>query len=880
VTQDVRSQLQQTLGASYSIERELGGGGMSRVFLAEETALGRKVVVKVLPPDLAASVNVERFRREIQLAARLQHPHIVAVHAAGISEGLPYYTMPYIEGESLRARIARAGAMPIVDTVRILAEVLSALDYAHEHGIVHRDIKPENILLSGHHAVVADFGVAKALSVATNAGTGITSVGVAIGTPAYMAPEQAAADPTVDHRADLYAVGAVAYEMLTGQPVFSPRSAQALLAAHATEAPEPVTKRRGSVPPALADTVMRALEKNVADRPQSAAEMLAAVEASATPAGTDHWSGASQGKTLRRNDKRGTAIAMALAVVLLLLASSSWYWYGHRATTGSVDSGVPPSLAVLPFENLGKPDDAYFADGMTEEISTRLGQLTGIRVIGRQSSRSYAGTSKSIPEIGKELGVGYILTGSVRWDRSDPTRNRVRISPALLRASDGSQVWSAPYEDSPTKVFALQSNVAERVAQAMSVELRPKEHTALGARPTTSLDAYDYYLRAQAIMLSRGLPGAREAAPLFERATELDPAFALAFASLGRAKLRQVAYEGVDSAKIKQAKAAIDSSLTLSPDLSAGHLALGYYHYRIDEDYARALAEYRLADSLSPNQVEVLLLKADLERRLGKPLEAVNDTRVAAQLDPLNAEALTGLAWGLNWIGKYDAADSAARRVIALDSANSDGYSLMQVTALNRGDEQRSLSILRTAITKLDPGDIGDFLLGSPFPAVRDPQLVALMHKAKPGRSPRERAYHYFGLANLFWYEGNRPEQIRAADSVLYFVAQAYTGKSYRDEVASFTAFAYALKGDRKRAIDIAEEAVNRTSAMDAVALSNNLFLLGFTAALVGDSDKAIAVFQKALAAPAATSAAQLRLDPQLASLRSDPRWKKLMGIK
>src|SRR3981081_4639408 len=272
---DLQEQLQRTLGASYTIERELGGGGMSRVFVAEEVPLGRKVVVKVLPPELAATVNVERFRREIQLAAKLQHPHIVPVLAAGISEGLPYYTMPFIEGESLRARLARSGELPIQEAAKILRDVLSALSYAHEHGVVHRDIKPDNILLTGHHAVVADFGVAKALNAATNPGSSLPPPGVALGTPAYMSPEQAAADPTTDHRSDLYAVGAMAYEMLTGHPVFSARAPQAMRAAHAIEKPEPIDKRRPSVPPAMSSLTMRALEKHAADRPQSAGEMLA-----------------------------------------------------------------------------------------------------------------------------------------------------------------------------------------------------------------------------------------------------------------------------------------------------------------------------------------------------------------------------------------------------------------------------------------------------------------------------------------------------------------------------------------------------------------------------------------------------------------------------
>jgi len=286
VTDEVRRSLRDALGGAYVLERELIGGGMSRVFLATETALGRKVVVKVLPREMSGQLSVGRFKREIALAAQLQHPRIVPLLTAGDVGDLPHFTMPFIKGESLRARLVKEGELPVAEAVRILREVASALDYAHEADVVHRDIKPDNVLLSGGSAMVTDFGVAKALSAsATQGGGQITSLGVAIGTPAYMAPEQASADPMVDHRADVYAWGVLAYEVLTGNPPFAGRSAAALLAAHVTEAPEPVTRRRPSIPPALGALVMRCLEKRPADRPQSAAEVVRALDVVTTPSG-------------------------------------------------------------------------------------------------------------------------------------------------------------------------------------------------------------------------------------------------------------------------------------------------------------------------------------------------------------------------------------------------------------------------------------------------------------------------------------------------------------------------------------------------------------------------------------------------------------------
>ena len=280
---DLLARLQSALGDPYRIERELGGGGMSRVFLAQETALKRPVVIKVLPPEMAAGVNVERFRREVELAASLQHPHIVPLLSAAASGDLLYYTMPLVEGESLRAKLARQGELPVSETIRVLADVADALAYAHAHGVVHRDIKPDNVLISGKHAVVTDFGVSKAVS--ASSGGSLTSLGVALGTPAYMAPEQAAADPHLDHRADLYALGILGYEMLTGRPPFTAATPQATLAAQVTQTPQPVTAQRPAVPGALNALVMRCLEKHPADRFQSAGAVLEALEQMVTPSG-------------------------------------------------------------------------------------------------------------------------------------------------------------------------------------------------------------------------------------------------------------------------------------------------------------------------------------------------------------------------------------------------------------------------------------------------------------------------------------------------------------------------------------------------------------------------------------------------------------------
>ena len=342
---DDLARISTALADRYTIERELGGGGMSRVFVAEEHALQRQVVIKVLPDAMAGQVSIERFKREIGLAAQLQHPHIVPLLTAGEADGLPYFTMPFVDGESLRGRLTRGGELPVGEAIRMLREVASALAYAHARGVVHRDIKPDNVLVAGGSAMVTDFGVAKALSLSSHAdSTGITSVGVALGTPAYMAPEQAAADPHVDHRADIYAFGAMAYEMLTGQPPFAGRSAQAMLAAHVTEEPELMSRRRAGAPASLTQLVMRCLAKRPADRPQSAQEVIQALDAISAPSGGMEPTGA---RLRAIKPRRRVAILVMAASALVVAAVAYATWAGHASFT-AYQTGTVRSFAAIP----------------------------------------------------------------------------------------------------------------------------------------------------------------------------------------------------------------------------------------------------------------------------------------------------------------------------------------------------------------------------------------------------------------------------------------------------------------------------------------------------------------------------------------------------
>jgi serine/threonine-protein kinase len=627
VDTELKDRLQAALGAGYRIERELGGGGMSRVFVVEELELGRKVVVKVLPPELAAGVNAERFHREIQLAAQLQHPHIVPLLHAGRRGDLLYYTMPLVEGETLRVRLTREGELPIPDAVRILRDVADALAYAHARGVVHRDVKPDNVLVSGRHAVVTDFGVAKAVSAASGSSS-LTSLGVALGTPAYMAPEQAAADPSVDHRADIYALGAVAYELLTRRPPFTAPTAQMVLAAQVTQTPEPVTALRAAVPPALAQLVMRCLEKRPADRWQSAEEVRQTLEVLATPSGGSTPTGALPAAVAR--PRRRLAAWVAGAVLLAAAAFAGIRWLRSAPAR--------PTLVVLPFENVGAPADAYFADGLSEEITTRLARVSGLEVVARNSAERFPGSKLSAQDFGRALGADYVLDGTVRWGRVGGGPSKVRVTPALIRVRNAQEVWGQSYDADVADVFKLQSDISERVVGALQVTLGASERRDLREGGTHNVEAYNAYVLGRYEWRKRTAAGLQEAARHFAAAIASDAGYARAWAGLADAVglfpdydvttvPRAVAYDSAERAARR--------AIALDPRSAEAHASLGEILANGRWDWAGAEREFRTAITLDPDYATAHQWYGELLAGIGRVPQGLAEAARAVQLDPL-----------------------------------------------------------------------------------------------------------------------------------------------------------------------------------------------------------------------------------------------------
>jgi serine/threonine-protein kinase len=449
--------LREAFAGTYEIEREVGAGGMATVYLARDVKHDRRVAIKVLRPELAAALGPDRFPREIRIVAQLQHPHVLPLHDSGEKDGFLYYVMPFVEGESLRHKLDREGQLPVHDAVRILREVVDALAYAHQLGILHRDIKPDNVMLSGRHAMVMDFGVAKAVSMA--GGETLTTVGVAVGTPHYMSPEQATGAEHLDHRSDIYSIGILAYELLTGETPFKGKTAQAVLSAQVLEKPRAVTEIRSAVPGPLAELVKRCLEKQPADRWQSAEEILRELEAIATPSGgitptTTRPVKVTDAKLASPAVSRRTMLVGVAAAAVAIAAYGGWRVLGAR-TPG------PDHMAVMPIQDLSGADQV-FVDAMHDQLIVALGQVPGASVSPRSAVMQYRSEPKPMREVAAELGVGAILESTV-FRAGD----RMRINVQLVEPQTIRQLWSNSYEIDVRDVFAAQDSVVRQIASGI-----------------------------------------------------------------------------------------------------------------------------------------------------------------------------------------------------------------------------------------------------------------------------------------------------------------------------------------------------------------------------------------------------------------------------
>jgi serine/threonine protein kinase/tetratricopeptide (TPR) repeat protein len=688
---ELLNQIQQVLGDRYIIEREIGRGGMAFVFLARDRRYERQVAVKVLDPDIATAVGAERFLREIRITAQLQHPHVISLIDSGEARNLLYAVMPFVEGESLRDKLMTTGRLQPTEAVTIAWEVADALDYAHRRGVVHRDIKPENILVSNGHALVADFGIARAIGLA--GGATLTGVGFPIGTAAYMSPEQATAASPVDGRSDIYSLGCVLYEMLAGRMAFTGPSLKSVLTQQLTTDPPLDHISRPDIPQALVAIVRRALMKNPEDRYQTAGELAADLRGVlsdlprlSTP--VPRPSGASlepdSGRRFLSSAGRWIVPAAVLAIVLLGIMLA--YRRHEEGPAASRPTGpYTASVAVLPFTNLGgDPRNDYFSEGITDEIISQLAQVESLKVISRTSVLALKGSQLTLPQIADTLGVRHIVEGSVRRQG-----NRVRVSAELIEAASDAHLWAGTYEGDLADSFRVQEEIARKVSGQLLSSIRGVRPMARRAMPRQSA-AFDALLLGRH-MLERRTPEALQgAAAAFRDAIRADSAYAPAYAGLSQAHVLHVVYGfpgGLNAyVAVARALALADRAVELDPALAEAYLARSDALLISLAPDAEVLQSLREARQLTPGSVEVYLSVAHALEHMGRWEAAVQQAQRAITLDPLSTgvrHSTIAVALGAR---QYDLAVEEARRALAFDAGDQVAEMLLGNALLLDGD--------------------------------------------------------------------------------------------------------------------------------------------------------------------------------------------------
>jgi len=870
----------------YQVLSLIGAGGMGEVYRARDTRLGRDVAIKVLPAEFASDPErLRRFEQEARAVAALNHPNILAIHDVGTHEGSPYLVTELLEGESLRDRL-RSGALLVRKAVEFAVQIAQGLAAAHEKGIVHRDLKPGNVFITKDgHVKILDFGIAKLVAPRSvvepaQAPTVVeaTEAGTTLGTVGYMSPEQVRGEP-VDHRSDVFSFGCVLYEMLSGRSPFRRDTVPETMTAILHDEPPGLAGTVRHISPALEGIVTRCLEKSPEDRFHSAHDLAHDLSATMPDTGPAKPAAITAPKTKRR------LVGLALAGVAVLVAAGVLVLKLKPAGPSARAAG-PPKIVVLPFENLGAPEDAYFAAGMTEEITSRLANVQGLGVISRTSAAEYTRRGKTVKEIGSELGVDYVLEGSVRWEHSQGRESRVRITPQLIRVTDDTHVWADRYDRVIADVFDMQSEVAENAVRAMGVTLLPREQTKLNEISTNDLEAYDLYLRGQE--LAKGVqdrPHLEGALEMYQAAVDRDPRFAQALAGLATSHLSMYwLHHDRSQERLVKAKETAERAVELRPDLAETHTALGMYFYQGLLDYPRAVSEFSAALKIQPNNSDALTAIGYVLRRQGRWADSADQLSRALELDPKNAQLLYNVGGTSVLARRYPEADRAFGLAIALSPQSGDTYgdkASLQIAW--HGDVEKAQALVdeaRRVAGLHDEGHLAWLVLKVSMARRDYSEGVRQVEAWKPRARDNQWQYSPVSLlrGEVQMLAGQHDFARRSFEAARLELEQKVAQDPDDSRFHSSLGIAFAGLVRRVEAVREARLGCDLMPASkDAMRALRRVEDLALVYTMVGQTSDAIAQLDDLLARSGEFTPHVLRLEPRWDPLRSDPRFPALL---
>jgi TolB-like protein/tetratricopeptide (TPR) repeat protein len=862
----------------YKITRELGAGGMGVVYEAVDTKLDRTVALKFLPPESTRDPDAKaRFVHEAKAASALDHPNICNIHEIDeTDDGQLFLAMARYEGETLQDRIAR-GPLPLDHALDITRQVAEGLTEAHARDIVHRDIKPANIFITeGGLAKILDFGLAKLAGL-----TQLTQEGTTLGTAHYMSPEQAGGQQ-VDHRSDLWCLGVCLYEMITGLVPFQGDHAQAVTYAILNSDPEPVTGIRTGVPQELERIIRKCLAKDSRERYQHAEELLADLRALQRQTDEQPTATMVTGAVPRKAPRRWPWVIGTLIAAILLIAFGA-----QRFLVPSEDVGTEiPRLAVLPFENLGEPDDEYFSDGITDEINVRLAGVEGLQVVARTSSRRYKNSEIPVAEIGEELGVDYILEGTIRWQKRPDGTSIVSVAPKLVNTGDGIQIWAESYREDFSDIFRLQSNIATMVVEAMGVELVPQSRSIINNISTRSTEAYDLYLRGLEYDAAySNSNNSEKAVRMFEAAVAVDPDFVEAWGHICELHAWLFSTGQPVGDALRKAKEAGDIALTIDPENVETQLGLGYYYYFGYRDYDTALNHFDLASAIAPGRPEAFNGRAAVLRRRGEYGLALTQYERSLELDPRNHTTMIQYAYTANYLRDFEKQVQAGELLVAMAPEIMESYwVLIDGLAITEAGSARITRVLDMALENgsfWDIFDVSDDICAvrSFVATVEAARTQIMLQELSQERPPLERAELEYMKGLVLKLRGTVGDSKHRFQRAVKFVEPLVRANPEVYFYYPVLAGSYAELGQHEMAIDLCRQGLTDDRiARDHIATDLLLCDLAAALAAAGRDDEAIDVIEDLMARPSSLNLGKLKADPAWAPLRSHPRFKRLVA--